>query len=40
MPGLTFGEKLTVSLYEHGADGYWRRERDFALTGSDAGVMT
>lgn len=28
------------SLYEHGADGYWRRERDFALTGSDAGVMT
>lgn len=23
------------SLYEHGDDGYWRRERDFALTGPD-----
>lgn len=26
------------SLYEHGADGYWRRERDFTLTGKDAKV--
>lgn len=26
------------SLYEHGADGLWRRERDFALTGTGARV--
>ncbi len=26
------------SLYEHGADGIWRRERDFTLTGEGARV--
>lgn len=26
------------SLYEHGEDGYWRRERDFVLTGEAARV--
>lgn len=26
------------SLYEHGDDGYWRRERDFVLTGEAARV--
>lgn len=25
------------SLYQHGADGYWRRERDFPLTGGRSG---
>lgn len=26
------------SLYQHGADGYWRRERDFTLAGTDTPV--